>query len=83
MIEQQPEATFAKFIAIAFQVVAAELINHNDDNEFGAAVVGGSHAQTRPDCDDEQADNCVAEEFHCRASLQPVRCPPKIFPITI
>jgi hypothetical protein len=41
VIEKKAEASFAKPVAIAFQVIAAKLINHDDDNQLGPRVVGG------------------------------------------
>ena len=40
-IKKDAETAVAELIAIAFQVVAAELVNHKDNNQLGAGVVGG------------------------------------------
>src|ERR1700730_16769143 len=40
-IEKHAEASLPKLVTIAFKIVAAELINHDYDNEPGASVVGG------------------------------------------
>ena len=40
-IEKHAETSVAELVAIAFQVVAAELVDHDDDNELGAGVVSG------------------------------------------
>ena len=40
-IEKHTETAFAELVAIAFQVVAAKLVNHDDDNQLGASVVSG------------------------------------------
>src|SRR5271157_5917933 len=51
-IEKQAETAVAELIAIAFQVVAAELVNHDDHNELRMCVVSGrepSRDQAEPD----------------------------------
>ena len=40
-IEEQAETAFAELVAIAFQVVAAKLVDDDDDDQLGMAVVGG------------------------------------------
>ena len=40
-IEKHAEPSIAKLVAIAFQIVAAELVDHNDDNELGMGIVSG------------------------------------------
>ena len=49
-IEKYPETPVAELVAIAFQVIAAELINHDDDDELGTGIVnrcgcGGDRAK--------------------------------------
>jgi hypothetical protein len=48
-IEKHAEASVAELVAIALQVIAAELVDHDDDNELGAGVVsaGANAAQTQ------------------------------------
>ena len=41
VIEEDAESGIAELIMIAIQIVAAELINHDDDNQLGMSVVGG------------------------------------------
>ena len=38
-IQKKPEASFGKLVAVALQVIAAELIDDNDDDELGVSVV--------------------------------------------
>ena len=45
MVEQQAEAAFAPLIAIALQIVAAKLVDHDDDDQLGTGVVGGTEAR--------------------------------------
>src|ERR1700674_969033 len=40
-IEKHAEASVTELVAIAFEIVAAELVNHDDHNEFGAGIVSG------------------------------------------
>src|SRR5579862_4800233 len=45
VIEEKPEATLVELIAIAFEVIAAELINHDDDDQLGMSIVGRGEAR--------------------------------------
>ena len=40
-IQKHTKATFAELVAIAFQIIATELVDHDNDNQLGASVVGG------------------------------------------
>ena len=44
MIEQKAEAAFTELIAVALQIVAPKLVDHDDDNQLGPGVVGGAGA---------------------------------------
>jgi hypothetical protein len=41
MIEEEAETSVAELLAVALQIVAAELVNHNNHDQFGMGVVGG------------------------------------------
>jgi len=41
VVEKETESGVAELIAIAFELVSAELVNHDDDDELGMSVVGG------------------------------------------
>jgi len=41
VIEKHAEPSVAELISIAFEVIAAELIDHDDDNKLGARIVSG------------------------------------------
>src|ERR1700674_3523506 len=58
-IEKHAEASLTKLVTIAFKIVAAELINHDYDNELGASVVGGC------ECGRDRA-----KQQECRAQQQ-------------
>src|SRR5260370_39421105 len=58
-IEKHAEASLPKLVTIAFKIVAAELINHDYDNELGASVVGGC------ECGRDRA-----KQHECRAKQQ-------------
>src|ERR1700674_3592307 len=58
-IEKHAEASLTKLVTIAFKIVAAELINHDYDNELGASVVGGC------ECGRDRA-----KQQECRAKQQ-------------
>ena len=40
VVEQEAKSAFAKLVAIAFQIVAAELVDDNDDHQLRLRVVG-------------------------------------------
>src|SRR5258708_2152880 len=64
-IEKDAETPVAKLVAIAFQVVAAKLVNHDDDNEFRAGIVG------RRECQRERAtkhENRAEQQDHAQGS---------------
>ena len=64
-VEQQPKSAFAELISIAFQVVAAKLVNHDDDDQLGMRVVGGAKASHRET--QQQSDpNGARQESHRR-----------------
>ena len=42
MIEEDAKSGVAELVMIAIQIVAAELVNHDDDHELGMSVVGRS-----------------------------------------
>ena len=68
-IEKHAEPSVAELVAIAFQVVAAELVDHDDDNELGTGVVCGR------ECARDQAEQYQRYEqgdggVSSRASLQ-------------
>ncbi len=39
-VKKEPESAIAKLVAITFEIVATELVNDNDDDQFGPAIVG-------------------------------------------
>ena len=39
MVEEQAKTTFAELVTIAFQVIAAELVNHNYHDQLGMSVI--------------------------------------------
>ena len=41
MIEEEAKSGVAELVVIAFEIVAAELVNDDDDHQFGMTVVGG------------------------------------------
>ena len=45
MIDQKTKSGVPELVAIALEVVAAELIDHNHDDELGVTVVGGTEAR--------------------------------------
>ena len=45
VVEQQAEPAFAPLIAITLQIVAAKLVDHDDDHQLGTRVVGGTEAR--------------------------------------
>jgi hypothetical protein len=47
MFEQKSKAAFAPLVAIAFQIVAAKLVDNDDDNQLRPSVVGGTEARSR------------------------------------
>ena len=47
MIKQEAKSSVAELVAVAFNIVAAELIDHNDDNELWMAIVGGRNRRFR------------------------------------
>ena len=47
MIEEEAETTVAELLAVALQIVAAELVDHNDHDQFGMGVVGGGKTGRR------------------------------------
>ena len=42
VIHQQAEAAFAKAIVVAFEIVAAELIDDDYYDQFGTILIGGA-----------------------------------------
>ena len=40
MVDEKTEAAIAELIAIALQIIAAKLIDHDDDNQLRMGVVG-------------------------------------------
>ena len=40
MVEEEAEAGVAELVAVAFQVVAAELVDHDDNHQLGSGIVG-------------------------------------------
>ncbi len=47
MFEQQAKTAFAPLVAIALQVVAAKLIDHDNDDHLRPCVIGRSEARNR------------------------------------
>jgi len=47
VVKQETKASVAKLVAIALKIIAAELIDHNDDNELWMAIVGGRYRRFR------------------------------------
>ncbi len=47
MIEEEAETSVAELLAVALQIVAAELVNHNNHDQFGMGVVGGGKTGRR------------------------------------
>jgi hypothetical protein len=45
MIEQKPKSGVTELVVVALEIVAAELIDDDDDHKLGMTVVGGT--QTR------------------------------------
>ena len=46
MVEQEAEAGVAELVAVTLQVVAAKLVDHDHDDQLGAAVIGRGEART-------------------------------------
>jgi len=44
MIEQKTKSGVPELIVVALEIVTAELIDHNHDDELGVTVVGGTEA---------------------------------------
>ena len=44
MVEQQPETAFPPLVAIALQIIAAKLVDDDNDHQLGTSVVGGTEA---------------------------------------
>ena len=44
MIEEQAESAVAELVAIALEIIAAKLVDHDDHNQLGMSVVGGGEA---------------------------------------
>ena len=66
MVEQETEAAFAPLVVVSLQIVAAKLVDHDDDYEFGPGVVsraegcaGGSKTKQQSGQKTERED-CIA-----------------------
>src|SRR5438270_8158767 len=56
VIEKETESAFAELVAIAFKVVTAELVNHDDDDQFRTSVVSrGGTGQGNTEHDRQQS----------------------------
>ena len=64
-VEQESKSTFAELISKAFQVVAAKLVNDDDDDQLGTRVVGGAKAYRR-DAQQQSDRNRAQQESHRR-----------------
>ena len=53
VIQKKAEAGIAELVAIALQIVTAELVDHDHDHEFGMAVIGRG---SRGDGSEEEGD---------------------------
>ncbi len=66
MVEQKSEAAFTPLIAIALQVVAAKLVDHDDDDQLRPGVVGGTEACAREGKTEQKSQNQGARRgSHC------------------
>ena len=75
-IEQQAKPTLHELIAIPLQVVTTKLVNHDDDNQLGMTVVGGSIRQasergTKQGVSQQAGKQRSEGAFHRVGSLQP------------
>src|SRR5208337_438175 len=73
-IEKHAETSVAELVAIAFQVVAAELVDHDDDHELGAGVVGGREC-ARDQAEQHQRHEHGTGESHCELVYRRSRSP--------
>ena len=76
MVHQQAKAGVAELGAIPLQIVATELVNDNDDDEFGMGVVGRGPGVRRREssrkqrCGEKQPYRCLSGGgFHREVSL--------------
>ena len=64
-VEQEAKSAFPKLISVAFQIVAAKLVNDDDDDELGMRVVSRAKAIHR-DTQQQSNPEGAQEEFHRR-----------------
>ena len=57
VVEEEAEAAITELIAIALQIVAAKLIDHDHDNQLGMAIVRGSGSSRNRGCRDDSDKN--------------------------
>src|SRR5437660_5262729 len=66
VLEQKPKAAFTPLVAVTLEIVTSKLVDHYDDDELGASVVGRSETRT----DDTEAqqkshDRGAQRRSHC------------------
>src|SRR5437870_9967397 len=77
VIKKEAESALAELVAIAFQIVATELIDYDNDDQLGAAIVGRRKAQADEREKEKSKGHTAKEEFHRAGSLQCGSYPPK------
>ena len=66
MVEQQAEPAFAPLVAIALQIVAAKLVDHDDDNKLGTCVISGTEARAgEAETEQKWPGSKSGERIHC------------------
>ena len=64
-VKQQPKSAFPKLITIALQIIAAKLVNDDDDDELRMGVVSGAKASPR-DTQQQSDQEGAQQESHRR-----------------
>jgi hypothetical protein len=82
MIEQKPKSGVPELVVVALKIVAAELIDHDYDDELGMTVVSrGATAKGRAEGGCQRNDNAQGSPsgggFHREGSLHSRLVPPK------
>src|SRR5271165_5656293 len=68
-VKKDAEASVTELVAVAFEIITAELVDHNHDHKLGAGVVSGGESG-RSQAEQHQCNAQGPWKSHRRVSLQ-------------
>src|SRR5580658_1308016 len=68
MVEEEAESAFAELIVVAFEIVAAKLVDDNHHDQLGMGVVGGGEAGWDRSQDADSDERNQKTPAHCHGA---------------